>query len=85
MQKKFKNLNESLRTNGYFVIKNFINKTKIKKLKIAISNLFLKEIEFHFGKSYSFKNKNNLWDDKKFCALILSFRKKYPLNFSKST
>lgn len=83
MQKKFKNLNDNLKTKGYFVIKNFINKSKIKKLKIAISNLFLKEIEFLFGKSYTFKNKNNLWDDKKFCALILSFRKKYPLNFSK--
>ena len=83
MPKKSKNLNDSIRNKGYFVIKNFINKKKIKKLKIAISNLFLKDIEFHFGKSYTFKNKNNLWDDKKFCALVLSYRKNYPLNFSK--
>ena len=83
MHTKFKNLNNNLENEGYFIIKNFINKVKIRKLKKVVSQLFLKEIEFLNGKSYKFKNKNNLWDNKKFCKLIINFRKNYPLSFSK--
>tara|TARA_Y100000590_G_scaffold351827_1_gene404127 strand:+ start:272 stop:1066 length:795 start_codon:yes stop_codon:yes gene_type:complete len=79
----YKQLNKNLKYKGYFLIKNFINKKKIRKLKIAISDLFLNELEYIHGKTFKFKNKNNLWNDPKFCNLIINFRKNYPVYFSK--
>jgi len=83
MQMNYKQLNKNLENKGYFVIKSFIDKKKIRKLKIAISDLFLSELENIHGKTFKFNNKNNLWNDLKFCNLIINFRNNNPINFSK--
>ena len=78
-QKKILEIKKYLSKNGFIVIKDVLKTKKIDNLLKSLSLLFLKK--FNFKENY--KNKNGLWEIKKYNSELLKFRKNFPEEFSK--